>query len=86
MSHKKSSLKEDTSTPLENTCQKETRPRQIFLQTSAMMSVWYLPHHPVIHPYKPSKVRVVFDSVAKCKGVCLNNALNGGLIINITNL
>ena len=22
---------------------------------------WYLPHHPVFHPQKPDKVRVVFD-------------------------
>lgn len=22
---------------------------------------WYLPHHPVFHPKKPDKVRVVFD-------------------------
>ena len=40
--------------------------------------VWYLPHHPVIHPYKPSKVRVVFDCAAKCKDVCLNDALMQG--------
>ena len=41
------------------------------------------PHHPVIHPYKPSKVRVVFDCAAKCKGVCLNDALMQGP--NLTN-
>lgn len=23
--------------------------------------VWHLPHHPVLHPLKPDKVRVVFD-------------------------
>ena len=23
--------------------------------------VWYLPHHPVFHPQKPGKARVVFD-------------------------
>ena len=40
--------------------------------------VWYLPHHPVIHPYKPSKVRVVFGCAAKCKGVYLNDALMQG--------
>ena len=26
---------------------------------------WYLPHHPVFHPQKPDKVRVVFDCSAK---------------------
>jgi len=30
--------------------------------------VWYLPHHPVIHPMKPGKVRVVFDCAARYKG------------------
>ena len=45
--------------------------------------VWYLPHHPVIHPYKPSKVRAVFDCAAKCKGMCLNDALMQGP--NLTN-
>ena len=45
--------------------------------------VWYLPHHPVIHPYKPSKVRVVFDCTAKCKGMCLNDVLMQGP--NLTN-
>ena len=24
-------------------------------------SVWYLPHHPVVHPQKPEKPRIVFD-------------------------
>ena len=37
--------------------------------------VWYLPHQPVIHPYKLFKMRVVFDCAAKCKGACLNDAL-----------
>ena len=27
--------------------------------------VWYLPHHPVTHPMKPGKVRIVFDCAAK---------------------
>ena len=27
--------------------------------------VWYLPHHPVTHPLKPDKVRVVYDCAAK---------------------
>ena len=26
---------------------------------------WHLPHHPVFHPQKPGKVRVVFDTAEK---------------------
>ena len=37
--------------------------------------VWYLPHHPVIHPLKPEKVRVVFDCGAKFHGTSLNQQL-----------
>lgn len=35
-------------------------------------AVWYLPHHPVIHPQKPGKVRVVFDCAANYRGTSLN--------------
>ena len=36
---------------------------------------WYLPHHPVIHPHKPGKVRRVLNGVQKFHGYSLNNAL-----------
>ena len=39
---------------------------------------WYLPHHPVVHPRKPEKVRIVFDCAAKYQGVSLNNAVSQG--------
>ncbi|XP_071956811.1 uncharacterized protein [Antedon mediterranea] len=39
---------------------------------------WYLPHHPVLNPQKPEKVRVVFDGSAKYQGVCLNDKLYQG--------
>ncbi|XP_071950072.1 uncharacterized protein [Antedon mediterranea] len=39
---------------------------------------WYLPHHPVLNPQKPGKVRVVFDGSAKYQGVCLNDKLYQG--------
>ena len=39
---------------------------------------WYLPHHPVQHPHKPEKVRVVFDCGAKYGGSSLNAQLLKG--------
>jgi hypothetical protein len=44
----------------------------------AKVPVWYLPHHPVFHPQKPGKVRVVFDCSAKYKGSSLNDQLLQG--------
>ena len=40
--------------------------------------VWYLPHHPVTHPMKPEKVRVVFDCAAQHGGTSLNQQLLQG--------
>ncbi|XP_014670064.1 PREDICTED: uncharacterized protein LOC106811056 [Priapulus caudatus] len=39
---------------------------------------WYLPHHPVFHPQKLDKLRVVFDCSSKYRGVSLNEALYQG--------
>ena len=36
---------------------------------------WYLPHHPVINPQKPEKVRRVCNAAAKYQGVALNDKL-----------
>lgn len=41
-------------------------------------TVWYLPHHPVFHPKKPNKVRVVYDCSAKHQGNALNSELLQG--------
>jgi hypothetical protein len=40
--------------------------------------VWYLPHHPVIHPRKPDKLRIVFDCAAKYRGTSLNDEVHQG--------
>ena len=39
---------------------------------------WYLPHHPVLNPYKLGKVRRVCNATSKYKEVCLNNKLLSG--------
>lgn len=40
--------------------------------------VWYLPHHPVKHPMKPEKTRIVFDCASKFQNVSLNNEVYQG--------
>ena len=39
---------------------------------------WYLPHHPVLNPNKPGKVRRVCNAAAKYKDECLNDKLLAG--------
>ena len=41
-------------------------------------TVWYIPHHPVVNPSKPGKLRVVFDCAAKFNGTSLNEKLIKG--------
>ena len=41
-------------------------------------AVWYLPHHPVFHPHKPEKLRIVFDCAAKFQGLSLNDMVHRG--------
>ncbi|XP_048586408.1 uncharacterized protein LOC116604491 [Nematostella vectensis] len=40
--------------------------------------LWYLSHHPVTHPLKKDKVRIVFDCAAKYGGTSLNEQLLQG--------
>jgi len=51
--------------------------KEVFDHSNDMIS-WYLPHHPVFHPQKPGKVRVVFDCSARYKGTSLNDQLLQG--------
>lgn len=43
---------------------------------------WYIPHHGVVHPSKPQKIRVVFDCSATVKGKSLNDYLLSGPDLN----
>ena len=52
-------------------------------RTKSIDPIWYLPHHPVTNVHKPKKVRVVFDSAAKCNELSLNDTLvKGATIMN----
>ncbi|XP_041845165.1 uncharacterized protein LOC121642470 [Melanotaenia boesemani] len=46
--------------------------------SSEQETVWYIPHHGVYHPNKPTKLRVVFDCSAKFHGISLNDTLLTG--------
>ena len=46
-------------------------------------NAWYIPHHGVYHPKKPTKIRVVFDCAAEYKGESSNkNLLQGPDLMN----
>ncbi|XP_023814298.1 uncharacterized protein LOC111947899 [Oryzias latipes] len=41
-------------------------------------AIWYLPHHPVLNPKKPGKVRIVYDCAARYQGASLNDRIHQG--------
>jgi hypothetical protein len=47
-------------------------------ETNVSKRTWYLPPHPVFHPAKPGKIRIVYDAAVKCKGTSLNDELLHG--------
>lgn len=47
-------------------------PENRYLRYRNDSKVWYLPHHSVVYPQKPDKVRVVFDCAATYRGMSLN--------------
>ncbi|CAH8674642.1 unnamed protein product [Schistosoma rodhaini] len=45
--------------------------------------IWYLSHHPVFHPKKPNKLRIVFDCASQYAGTSLNkNFYSGPDLVN----
>ncbi|XP_014676487.1 PREDICTED: uncharacterized protein LOC106816401 [Priapulus caudatus] len=56
----------------------EEVPREQLALDHRKEAIWYLPHHPVIHPRKPGKVRVVYDCSAPYQGVLLNVLIRQG--------
>lgn len=52
--------------------------RKVTTEEQVQREKWYLPHHPVFHPQKPGKVRVVFNCSAKYRGSFLNDQLLQG--------
>ena len=46
-----------------------------YRKNSRTSKEWYLPHHPVLNPNKPGKVRRVLNGAAKFQGQSLNNNL-----------
>ena len=45
---------------------------------STAKRVWCVPHHPVLNPNKPGKMRIVYDCAARSHGTSLNENLMKG--------
>ncbi|XP_075263346.1 uncharacterized protein LOC142354894, partial [Convolutriloba macropyga] len=48
------------------------------LAATINQQVWYVPHHPVLNPHKPDKVRRVCNAASKFRGTSLNDMLLAG--------
>ena len=48
------------------------------VQTTHSLPQWYLPHHPVVNPNKPSEFRRVCNAAARFAGKSLNEVLVPG--------
>ena len=48
------------------------------LAETSNQPVWYVPHHPVLNPHKPDKVRRVCNAASKFRGTSLNDMLLAG--------
>ena len=48
------------------------------LAATTNQPVWYVPHHPVLNPHKPDKVRRVCNAASKFRGYSLNDMLLAG--------
>ena len=48
------------------------------LAATTNQPVWCVPHHPVLNPYKPDKVRRVCNAASKFRGYSLNDMLLAG--------
>ena len=53
------------------------------MQQPETEKTWYLPHHPVVNPKKPGKVRGVANAAANFRGQSLNsNLITGPDLLN----
>ena len=57
--------------------------KPVEMQQPEPEKIWYLPHHPVVNPNKPGKVRRVANAAAKFRGQSLNsNLITGPDLLN----
>ena len=57
--------------------------KPVEMQQPEPEKIWYLPHHPVVNPNKPGKVRRIANAAAKFRGQSLNsNLITGPDLLN----